>query len=421
MRRRRQFEMAWNDDYRLQLVDWNAKHARRSFTVVVVLVYWAALWPLVAAGYCHNRSSKLDAAAAAAAEEKLLTSEECPETQNIKKRRQEGTTRRQREHYWPSVDRDKNLCCRKGQKEEQVEGGGGGGWGGRGGAAIAKTKSTDRLLRRSGEGKAQDGRYESPRHSGDLASWLARLQGRSCVAALHQEERRTRLWYILPSLQHPSSFVLFINCSAATISRESRLSFGTLGAFCMFVCFLSCANELSFGAIITGRFWSVFSSSSSLSLGCLSDCRVFSFVVLFLYFDSLLPSPKCAPFKFRKARSFTSVESRIACARVGHKVHTINGGGSPLQVSLLFCFSSLLFACCYRATTTTTTANSICCKRDNNTTNNNKRIVVASFDRFFEVTTVQVSYFARSSWKFLPLTLNCASRSRLYKLVNHPA
>jgi hypothetical protein len=39
MRRRRQFEMAWNDDDRLQLVDWNSKHARRSFTVAVVLVY----------------------------------------------------------------------------------------------------------------------------------------------------------------------------------------------------------------------------------------------------------------------------------------------------------------------------------------------------------------------------------------------
>ncbi len=128
-----------------------------------------------------------------------------------------------------------------------------------------------------------------------------------------------------------------------------------------------------------------------LSLACLSVClQCFFFCSLFLYFASLLPSPLCAPFKFRKALSFTTVESRIACGRVGHKVYTIDGGGSPLQVSLLFCFSSLLFACCYRATTTTTSANSICCNRDNTTTNNNKRFVVASFDRFFEVTTVKV-------------------------------
>ncbi len=90
MRRRGQFEMAWNDDDRLQLVDWNAKHARRSFTVVVVPVYWAALWPLVAAWYCHNRSSKLDAAAPAPAEEKLLNLRRMPRNSENKKKETRG-------------------------------------------------------------------------------------------------------------------------------------------------------------------------------------------------------------------------------------------------------------------------------------------------------------------------------------------
>lgn len=148
------------------------------------------------------------------------TSEESPETQKIKKRRQEGITRRQREHYWPSEDRDKKLCCRKGQKEEQVEGGGGGGWGGRGGAAIAKTKSTDRLWRRSGEGKAQDGRYESPRTLGILHhGWRAYKEDRAL-----QRSTRKREGPGCGIFSHLYSILPLLFCSSTAQLRLSRAS-----------------------------------------------------------------------------------------------------------------------------------------------------------------------------------------------------
>ncbi len=386
MRRRRQFEMAWNDDDRLKLVDWNAKHARRSFTVVVVLVYWAALWPLVAAGYCHNRSSKLDAAAAAAAaEEKLLNLRRVPRNSGIKKKEdkrelpdgKENTTDLQKTETKSCVaEKDKRRSKSREEEEEEEEE-----------QQLQKQKVQTDYEEEVGREKLRTVDTNPPGNLGILhPGWRAYKEDRAL-----QRSTRKREGPGCGIFSHLYSILPLLFCSSTAQLRLSRASlvFHLEHSARLYVC-------LFFELCKWAQLWRHYHGQVLiclffffLSLACLSVClQCFFFCSLFLYFASLLPSPLCAPFKFRKALSFTTVESRIACARVGHKVHTINGGGSPLQVSLLFCFSSLLFACCYRATTTS--ANWICCNRDNTTNNNNKRFVVASLDRFFEVTTVQV-------------------------------
>lgn len=87
------------------------------------------MWPLVAAGYCHNRSSKLDAAAAAA-EEKLLNLRRVPRNSGIKKKEdkrelpdgKENTTDLQKTETKSCVaEKDKRRSKSREEEEEDEE------------------------------------------------------------------------------------------------------------------------------------------------------------------------------------------------------------------------------------------------------------------------------------------------------------
>lgn len=208
------------------------------------------MWPLVAAGYCHNRSSKLDAAAS---EEKLLNLRRVPRNSENKKKEdkrelpdgKENTTDLQKTETKSFVaEKDKRRSKSREEEEEDEEE--------EEEQQLQKQKvQTD--YEEVGREKLRTVDTNPPGTLGilHLAGALTRKIVR-CSAPPGREKNQVVVY-------SPISTAFFLFCSVHQLlscdylARVSSFLWNTRRV-CMFVCFLSCANELRFGATITGRF-----------------------------------------------------------------------------------------------------------------------------------------------------------------------